>query len=383
MSPVTITSSVFRWARDRAGLSNENIAKKISVKPERLHAWEQGDEQPNFRQVSKLASILSIPVGYLFLSEPPHIEIPIADFRTLPGKETVGLSPELQDVLDDALRKRDWYKEWRIREGHSPLDFIGIYSPQSDPVDIIASMRMVLDIPPNFAANLRSWEDHLRQLVEKVESTGILVLQSGVVGNNTKRKLSVEEFRGFTLVDEYAPIIFINAQDAISARIFTLIHELAHLWTGTSGISNPEIRPSDENIHGTELICNRIAAEFLVPAELFIISWDNNHSVLETTEMLAHRFRVSGQVILRRAFELRLISNNEFFQVWAEVQNRAQKAQAKRGGDFYRNLYVRNSRRFTSELLLAVNSGYISFQDGARLLNTKPQSISNALAKLG
>lgn len=383
MSPITITSSVFRWARDRAGLSDEKIAKRISIKPERLQAWEQGDEQPSYRQIAKLASVLSVPVGYLFLSEPPKIEIPIADFRTLPGKETLNVSPDLQDVLDGALRKRDWYKEWRIREGHEKLDFIGFFSPQSDPNNIIGSMRDVLDIPPDFAANLRSWEDHLRQLVEKVESSGILVLQSGIVGNNTKRKLSVQEFRGFTLVDEHAPIIFINAQDAISARIFTLIHELAHLWTGTSGISNPEIRPNDENIPGIELICNHIAAEFLVPADLFFREWDNYHTVLETTELLARHFRVSGQVILRRAFELQLISNNELFQTWTEIQKIAQKTQAKRGGDFYRNLYVRNSRRFTSELLLAVNSGYISFQDGARLLNTKPQSITNVLAKLG
>jgi len=382
MSSVAITGEVFRWARKRAGLSEEKLAKSVHAKPDRIHAWETGKEYPNFQQAQKLASALSIPLGYLFLSKPPQITNPVTDFRTLPEKESGNLSPNLQDVLDDALRKRDWYREWRQQEDIAPFEFVGKYSLRHKPDDIVHDMRQVLDVPQGFAEKVNTWDLHLRQLVQKVELAGILVLQSGIVGNNTRRKLSVEEFRGFALADQYAPIVFINAQDSTAARIFTLFHELAHIWTGTSGISNPDFKSTRTETQQAEIFCNQVAAEFLVPNEMFAKRWNIHQDTLDNAQQLAAYFRVSSQVILRRAFDAGFLSFGEY-QKSVQLAIKASKPRAKGGGgDFYNTLFSRNSRRFTTELLSAVSSGRLSYLDGARLLNTRPGKLVNALDKL-
>jgi len=383
MTTITITSEVFRWARERAGLSDEKLAKKIHAKPEKIHAWETGRDYPNFQQTQKLASAFGIPLGYLFLSRPPQITIPIADFRTLPGKENAAISPNLQDVLDDALRKKDWYVEWRKGEGLGEMEFVGKFSIKSNPQEIIQDMRHTLDISPEFASKMKSWDEHLRFYVQKVESAGILVMQTGIVGNNTTRRLSVNEFRGFTLADRFAPLIFINAQDSITARIFTLTHELVHLWTGTSGISNPDIAPDAGDTQDVERFCNEVAADFLVPKQAFTGLWDSELDTLANVDRLARYFRVSTQVILRRSFELNIISRDEYFRAYQITLKAIKVNKHKGGGDFYNTLFSRNSRRFTRELISAVFSGNISYTEGARLLNTHPSKLVKAMEKMG
>ena len=383
MSTMAITGEVFRWAIERAGFSDEKLALRLHTKPEKIIAWETGKEYPNFQQAQKLASTLSIPLGYLFLSDPPEITVPIADFRTLPGKPSTSISLNLQDLLDDALRKRDWYSEWRKSEGLAPFEFIGKFTIQDKPSDIVQDMRQVLDIPPDYASHMKTWDDHLRLFVQKVEHCGILVLQSGIVGNNTHRKLSLEEFRGFTLADKYAPLIFVNAQDSIAARIFTIVHELTHLWTGTSGISNPEIAPGDFEVQQIELFCNKIAADFLVPQEVFKKRWDSYLDTMENTQILARYFRVSAQVILRRSYDLGIIPSDEYFVTYQEILKAGNAGKKGSGGDFYNSFFSRNSRRFTRILISAIASGNLSYLDAARLLNTQPRSIANAIERMG
>ncbi len=379
---VEITGDVLRWARERADISIERLAKAVNTKPDKILAWERETEYPNYRQAQKAASALSVPLGYLVLREPPEILMPIADFRTLPGKENIEISTNLQEVLDDALRKRDWYAEWRKEERIAPFEFIGRFSLESDPNDIIQNMRQTLEIPPDFAASMTAWDEHLRKLIQKVESAGILVLQSGIVGNNTRRKLSIEEFRGFALANEFAPLIFINSVDFTAPRIFTLVHELVHLWTGTSGISNPEITADQKEFQKVESFCNHIAAEFLVAKSAFIRRWDKYRDAVDNAQNLAKYFRVSAQVILRRSYELELIPRNEFIQAFQDVLQASKPTKKGRGGSFYNNLFTRNSRRFTTELVFAVSGGRITYVEAARLLNTSPAKVSNLMDRI-
>lgn len=383
MSTLAITGEVFRWAIERAGISDEKLALSLHTKPEKIIAWETGKEYPNFQQAQKLATALSIPLGYLFLSDPPEITVPIADFRTLPDKPSTTISLNLQDILDDALRKRDWYSEWRKSEGLASFEFIGKFTIHDNPSDIVNDIRQVLEIPPDYASHLRTWDDHLRLMVQKVEQGGILVLQSGVVGNNTHRKLSLEEFRGFALADKFAPLIFINAQDSIAARIFTIAHELTHLWTGTSGISNPEITPGNLELQQIEHFCNKIAADLLVPQEVFSRKWNQSIDTFENTQILARHFRVSAQVIIRRSYDLGIIPADEYFTTYQEILKASNVGKKGSGGDFYNSFFSRNSRRFTRTLISAIASGNLSYLDAARLLNTQPRSIANAMERLG
>jgi Zn-dependent peptidase ImmA (M78 family)/DNA-binding XRE family transcriptional regulator len=384
MTTVAITSEVFRWARERAGLSDERLAKSVNTKPYKIRAWEDGREFPNFNQAQKLASALSVPLGYLFLSQPPEIALPITDFRTLPSAGKTIPSLDLQEVLDDALRKRDWYEEWRKQEGFAALDFIGKFSVRSDQDQIVMDMRRELNISEDFASTIGSWDEHLRAFVQKVESSGVLVLQSGIVGNNTKRKLNVEEFRGFALANQYAPLVFINARDPISARIFTLAHELVHLWTGTSGISNPDITPGEkEGLQQIEQLCNQTAAEFLVSTQAFLRQWYKNKEIIDNIQSLARIFRVSAQVILRKGYDLGIIRTDEYFRAYQEVLKAIKPFKSSGGGNFYNTLVSRNSRRFTLDLISAVQSGHLSYYEAAHLINTHPKQLVNVIKLLG
>lgn len=155
-------------------------------------------------------------------------------------------------------------------------------------------------------------------------------MRSGIVGNNTHRPLSVDEFRGFVVADPYAPVIFINGKDARAAQIFTLIHELAHIWLGASGVSNERLGDTHHRDADVEKICNATAAEFLVPASELRTRWKGDIDFSTQVRDLTRVFKVSGVVIARRATELKLVSWEEFFafyqrerEAWATTTKKA------------------------------------------------------------
>ncbi len=380
MTLAKINPAMLRWARERAGLSLPDAAQKMGLKdkPERLHAWEQGDKLPTFRQAQEIAQALHIPFGYLFLSSPPQTIPPVADFRSLPEVAQGKFSSELEDVLNDAFRKRDWLRERRLQEGSSPLSFVGRFSPDTSYHVICEDIRRTLELPIPTARDAKSWDEHLRFLVQQAEKAGILVLQSGYVGSNTHRTLSVKEFRGFALSDPYAPLIFLNAKDSINGRIFTLAHELGHLWTGTSGISNPEAEIRKKEQLEIERLCNRVAAELLAPAQVFQERWQT-----QDYRELAKEFRVSTLVVLIRGYELGLLPFQEFQTLYVEAEQEIQAASEQEarssGGDFYRTFQSRNGRLFLNEAAQALREGTLLYKDAARLLNASPKTLENAL----
>lgn len=386
MTQAKINPAILRWARNRLQLTEEEVAKKVGLKekPERVRAWEQGECLPTFRQAQKLARVLRIPFGYLFLSQPPLTTLPIADFRTLPKVQRGKFSPELEDVLNDALRKRDWLRERRMQEGAAPLPFVGRFPAQTSPRILCKDIRTTLDLSIPTAKDARSWTEHLRILVRQAEKAGIIVLQSGYVGSNTHRALSVKEFRGFALADPYAPLIFLNAKDAVNGRIFTLAHELGHLWTGTSGISNPEATLLEKTgvSHALsplaiERLCNQVAAELLVPAQIFEERWQ-----VRDYQELAKEFRVSTLVILIRGYEMGLLPAQEFQTLYAEtVQKNAARENKTRssGGDYYRTFQTRNGHLLLNEVAQALREGTLLYTEASWLLNAGPKTLEKAL----
>src|SRR5262249_30123596 len=158
-------------------------------------------------------------------------------------------------------------------------------SPSTDPDIVAADMRDTFGIDDELREEAQSSDQFLRAYVRRVEATGILVLRAGVVESNTHRPLRVDEFRGFVISDELAPLVFINARDAKTAQIFTLTHEIAHLWFGQSGISSPAEYRGPES--ATERLCNRVAAESLVPRTVLLRRWDNAADAMLNLQSLA------------------------------------------------------------------------------------------------
>ena len=297
MYRVPVRPALLRWACARSGRSAEELKEKNAFK--KLDAWLNDDEEshPTFRQLEAFAKATYTPVGYFFLREPPVEELPVPDFRTMGDIEVRQPSPDLLDTLFLCQRRQDWYRNEARIAGEMPLKLVGSLTTDDDIVSSAAILREALGFNIEQRRQEATWTGALRLFIEQVEASGILVMVNGVVGYNTHRKLDPEEFRGFALADLYAPLIFINGADSKAAQMFTLAHEVAHIWLNQSGVTNNRtaIIPDDDN----ERWCNKVAAELLVPARLIRDEFDRAAELGAETSRLARHFKVSALVILR------------------------------------------------------------------------------------
>lgn len=375
---ISLQPTILRWARTRARLSVDVLAQKMHVKPQRVIDWEENGEL-SFKQAEKLANITHTPFGYLYLPEPPQEALPINDFRTVGSEAIRHPSPALLATLDQAQQIQSWFRDELIARGQEPLPFVGSLSQDVPIIEAATRIRQVVGFDENQQA--RAWEDALRQQIEQIENTGVLVLRNGIVGNNTHRPLSVDEFRGFALSDPYAPLIFINARDAKAAQMFTLAHELVHIWVGVSGISNFDKTYADH--HDVELFCNQVAAELLVPAAELQEQWSNAQSQNDWLQSLTRRFKVSSLVILRRLNDSSLISPSTFQQRYQAEQDRFRAVATEQdgGGDFYRTQRSRLSKQFLQALIESTLEGRTPYRDALRLVGLSKVETFQELAR--
>ena len=217
--------------------------------------------------------------------------------------------------------------------------------------------------------------------IEDIESAGILVMRSGIVRSNTHRPLAVEEFRGFALSDPYAPLIFLNGRDALAAQMFTLAHELVHVWAGVSGVSNLANTYSGDRAE--ERFCNQVAAELLVPEAELRRHWPEAHRQAQPVAWLLRQFKVSSLVMLRRLNDLALIDAEAFQRMYREEVERFREAAAARapGGDFYRTQRTRSGRRFARALIESTLEGRTHYRDALRLLGMSKLGTFNEFAR--
>jgi Zn-dependent peptidase ImmA (M78 family) len=346
----------------------------LNVKPAQLHAWETGVRRPTIRQAEKVARQLHVPFGYLFLSAPPAEAFPLPDLRTVRDQTVDEPSPELRDVVNDAIEKQDWYRDYLTAEGAMRPAFIGRFSLEDAKPETIASdIRSTIGLTASVRAEARDWDHFLSLFIGRVEQTGILVLRSGIVGTNTHRPLAVAEFRGFVISDAVAPLVFLNGADARSAQIFTLAQELVHLWIDKGGVLNPDYEKSASGqINLVERLCSRTAAEILLPTAEFLASWNPRVGAEDNVRDTARLFRVSSMAALRQAFDLELIDGRTYSELFSRMAARARHAgRESGGGNFYRTLLARNSRVLTATLIAAAQEGRVTFSEAARLLGVK------------
>jgi len=383
MSEALVTRELVRWARERHKIGTDAVAKKLGVSVERVEAWEDGNAKPTFRQAQDLAEKLNVPFGALFLSKPPSERLPIPDLRTVTGAPLEPPSADFLDLLYDVLRKQDWYRDHLQEEGAERVPFVGRFTLDDQPSAIAADIVSTLEIDEHMRHEASNWEAFLTRFVRKAERAGVLVLRSGVVGNNNHRKLSVKEFRGFAISDDLAPLVFINSCDAKTAQIFTLAHELAHLWVGESGISNPDytVTPGQQR-NRIDRVCDVIAAETLVPIEDFNLRWQDADSIAMNLQRLGAKYRVSQFVVLRRALEAKRITAEQFRAYYDGLLGKARTGGGQEGGNFYNNLLARNSSTLTFTLLASCAEGTTSIRDAARLLNLKIGSFAEVQTRL-
>lgn len=349
----------------------------IGVKPEQLQGWEAGDSQPTFRQAQQVANALHAPFGYLFLSEAPADEPPLPDLRTVGGAPTGRPSVNLMETVQHAMQRQAWFVEYLQEQGAPSLPFIGRFNTNSNVVRVAQDIRDVLGV--DVEQGQRNWETYYRELIEAAERSGVLVMRSGIVGNNTHRKLDVGEFRGFAISHPLAPVVFINSADAPSARLFTLLHELAHVWLGSSGISS--VAPG--NTRREEIVCNAVAGEFLAPSDLFAQLWAvGSQDLAVRVAELAHRFHVSRFVVIRRALDMGLV-DQATYSAFYRAELDAFRVAESGGGSFYRNAGAKNSARFARAVIAEAFSGRLLLREAGRLLGVQPSKIRDFAGQLG
>ncbi len=376
-----VTPGVVRWARLRAKLSVAEVAKKISVSPPtRVEAWEQddGEDRPTFRQAQNLADALHVPFGYLFLPEPPVEPLPLPDLRTKPNRATrLTPSSEFLDVAYDAMRKQEWYHEYLQNQDAHSISFVGKYTETTPVTTVAADIRRVLGMNDNLRREARDNDDYFRLLVARAERSGVMVVRTSIVGNNTHRTLDPNEFQGFAKADNLAPLVFVNQNDYQSAQIFTLMHELAHIWIGVSGISDSDYleKPeTDSTLHQRR--ADQIAAEALVPGVEFALRWDNSDDdARDRLARLRRHYKVSVFVLLRRAYDLGKLSASEYRSLYEELGQQVRSKKAGGGGGGYSSLFSRNSHTIATAVLHAVFEGKVPPTEGATLLNVRPPTL--------
>ena len=379
MQTLNVNHELILWALERSGRSVEGLARQFP----KLAKWASGDAQPTLKQLEALAKKTWTPLGYFFLPEPPQEKLPIPDFRTVSDRPVGSASPNLIDTIHTMQRRQSWMRDYLIDCGLTPLPFIASANLREPPAAVAQRIRQELGTGDGWASHHGTWSDALRHLREAIEEAGILVAINGVVGNDTHRKLDTEEFRGFVLMDNYAPLIFLNGSDAKSAQMFTLAHELAHLWIGESALFNlPNLAPSEFAI---EQFCNKVAAEFLVPAHEFEIYWPRAIQDADPFQVIARHFKVSPIVAARRAQDLGFIQQTEFLTFFRAYQEgeRRKAARATGGGDFYQNQNVRLGKRFARAVALAAKEGRLLYRDAYRLTDLHGATFDKYTKALG
>ena len=381
MNYVAVKPTLLHWAQKRSGQSIQSLHNKFP----KLKLWETDEAKPTLKQLEKFAKTVHAPIGYLFLDKPPVEKVPIPDFRKMPNMIQKNPSPNLLDTLYICQRRQDWYRDYMRSMREQPLDFIGSVRPlASNIIKTAENIRKVLNFNVEERKKLATWTSALSQFIEQANSADILVMVNGVVGSNSRRKLNPKEFRGFALSDALAPLIFINGADTKAAQMFTIAHELAHLWIDQTGVSNAQALAVPK--HSIESWCNKVAAELLVPLKLIHQLYDSKKMKLNFSnevQRLTRHFKVSSLVILRRIYDMKKITAKEFSKQYEVELKRLNAIQKKKssGGDFFLTLGMRVSPRFARALVSHTLEGHTSFKESFQLLGIKKMSTFKQAGK--
>jgi Zn-dependent peptidase ImmA (M78 family)/transcriptional regulator with XRE-family HTH domain len=388
---IPINPAILQWARVEAGLSLKEAADRarltspkkrkgedLPAPVERLAAWENGQDRPSFNQLKQIAYAYRRPVLTFFLPEPPAKADALTDFRSISDNAARRDSPEFS-----ALKRRiiSLHRELRTlaKEEKSPeLAFVGSLTIKTPVSEIVQEIRKVLGFTFQEQNKMPSEDNLLKILRERADAAGIFVLFEGNLGS-AHSNISPDEFRGIALADTIAPLIAINPNDVKPARVFTFMHELAHIWLGNTGISNTNAFNLHQAAAKAEQLCNAVAAEFLLPADRIISSWIRPDSGIEAgkwpaaVDRTAKIFKVSGPLVSRRLADNKLISNDEYGRLISFYQERWRdlKDKQKKEGSPNRNILdaFRLGRKTIRTLVGAAQAGRISLLDAARILN--------------
>ena len=381
---VALKPEIISWILQE--IQFENVA---SSAVELLTKWQSGEKTPTFNQVEDVSRKTNIPFGYFFLDKPPVESCPIVEYRTVNSVAIPEPSRNLIDMYDQIIEMQEWMTEYLQENGYEELSFVGSVTVDT-PIDkIVQAIRERLNLSVDWFAPCKTTTEAYKVLRSRIEEIGVLVMANGIVGNNTRRKLSVDEFRAFTIVNKNAPLIFINNCDTETGKLFSIVHEFAHVLLGIDSMYNDGYGHG-EGTSNIERICNAAAAEVLVPRTFFNPIWDKaDGNIYEQIEKTANYFHCSRYVIARRALDYHRLSKRAYdevikefgkqFKAWEEKQSEKKSG----GGDFYKTMSSRLDHRFIRALSQSAREGRTQYTDLYRMTNTNRKTFQKLLDEIG
>ncbi len=375
-----VKPAVLKWARESLNLSLAEAAKKIGVKASKLSAWESepATSTPTIGQLRKAAAVYKRPLAVFFLSDPPRDFDALKDFRRLPDPTQATPSPALNLEIRRAQMRRETALELAAGLAIEPLRIQTLRSNFNDAEHLAAEARRILGVTLEAQCGWRERYEALHGWIAALERAGILVFQTGAV--------PLEEARGFSISANLYPVIVVNAKDSPRGRVFTLIHEFAHVLLNRGGLCDLHTtRRQSSQDEDVEVFCNQVAGAFLLPSTEFLrepaVAGKAVRAPWEEREVrqLAEKYSVSQEVVLRRLLTLGRISQSFYRQRRQELIE-AYKREAKRTqGGFapYHVLKMRDlGRAFTRLVLEAYHTETINSSDVAEMLGVKLKHLS-------
>ena len=370
---VDVKPELLRWARERADADVESLVEKFP----KYRQWESGEIRPTYRQLEDFAKAAHAGIGHFFSSEPPEEAFPLTEINTISGRPLRRPSPELIDTIYLCQLRQDWYREFVRLKDEDPSPFIGSAKMDDDAALVAEQILHAFDLKKrSVSLNLNGL---LQVLIERADMIGVLVMMSGVAINNTHRILNPKEFRGFALPDPLAPLIFINGADTKEAQLFTLAHELAHLWLNKAGFSDG--RPEVLSQQLIEDQCDKIAVEILVPLTARFKEFQKGRGQLKTVADIQQLFRVTSSVAIhwvncadKYLQERRMGTYGREFRHIGDRQKKYSK------GSYYSILTSRLGGRFASAVVTDTLEGRTLFRDALHLLGISKMKTFHKLA---
>jgi Zn-dependent peptidase ImmA (M78 family)/DNA-binding XRE family transcriptional regulator len=384
-----ITPNVLKWARESARMSEETAAAKVVVTLEKFKEWEEGISQPTIIQAQKLAKAYKRPFALFFLPDIPRDFQPLQDFRK---KDSKPLGTASIFIIREIQQKQSWISEVNEENNENKILFVGKFSIKSNPIVVANDILKTLEINPSFYKN----DNAIKEWIDKAESKGVFISRTSFIHSHLK--LNSDEVQGFAIADPYAPFVFINSDDWNAPQLFTLVHELAHIWIAETGISNDiEVLVNDKTkLNPVELFCNEVAANALMPTNIIsnleAYVFENSNELFKISKKLG----VSTFALLVRALNLNIISPTVYRKLKAEAQiefnaflirEEEKKAKQKEkeipGGPNYFLIQLnRNSKLFTQTVLDAFRGGFIEPTQASSLLNVQINKFQKLEAQL-
>ena len=374
-----ITPNVLKWARESSRMTEQAAAAKVPVPVDKLKEWELGTSQPTIIQAQKLAKAYKRPFALFFLPEIPRDFQPLQDFRKKDSKE---LTTSSIFIIREIQQKQAWISDVYAEDNEEKLSFYGRFTINDSPELVAQNILKTLNIIP---ANYKT-ENPIKEWIDAAEINGIFVSRTSFI--HSRLKLDSDELQGFAIADPYAPFVFVNSDDWNAPQLFTLVHELAHIWISETGISNdidPEIKNKDK-LYPVEIFCNEVAANALMPKRNILGLSSSIYQNAQNVFKAAKTLGVSSFAFLVRALNLNQISVQQYQKLKKEAEieyqaflkREAEKKAAmklrqkeKPGGP---NPYLlrlnKNSRLFTQVVLDALRNGYVQPTQASFLLGT-------------